>query len=138
DGPTGRAASSRPPAARGPGGVPMTAPLVPLPLPDLTGLIQPILAVLGVFGAAKIGPPLVQRARQRAYDEVSAAEAVRLVISAPIGLQSDPDLATELIRALHPRQRRGFDGWRVGWPSAELAVGWRDGELTWEVDTNRQ
>jgi hypothetical protein len=116
----------------------MTQPLVPLPLPDLTGLIQLILVVLGVYAAAKIGPPLLRRARQRAYDEVAAAEAVRLVISAPIGLPPDPDLATELVRAFHPRQRRGFDGWRVGWPSAELAVAWRAGELTWEVDTNRQ
>ena len=116
----------------------MAEPLIPLPIPDLTRLIQPILAVLSVYGAAKIGPPFVQHARQRAYDEVSAAEAVRLVISPPLGLTPDPDLAIELIRAIHPRQRRGFDGWRVGWPTAELRVVSREGEVAWEVVTNRQ
>ena len=116
----------------------MTEPLVPLPLPDLTGLIQPVLAVLGAYGAAKIGPPLVRTARQRAYDEASSAEAVRLVISAPAGLAPDPDLAVELIRAIHPRQRRGLDGWRAGWPSIELQVVHADGALGWEVVTNRQ
>jgi len=116
----------------------MTEPLVPLPLPDLTVLVQPLAAVFAAYGAAKIGPPLVRRARQRAYDEASAAEAVRLVISSPVGFDPDEELATELIRALHPRQGRGFDGWRVGWPSAELRVVWRRGELQWEIVTNRQ
>ena len=82
--------------------------------------------------------PLLRRARQRAYDGASAAEAVRLVISAPAGLVPDRDLATELIRALHPRQRRGFDAWRIGWPSTELRVVRRRGEIAWEFVANRQ
>ena len=116
----------------------MAQPLIPLPLPDLTGLIELFGAGLATFGAVKIGPPLVQGARQRAYDEVSQTEAVRLVVAPPSGLPPDPDLATELIRALHPRQRRGFDRWRVGWPSAELCVTRTDGQLAWAIDTNRQ
>ena len=54
----------------------MTGPLIPLPLPDLTGLVQPVATVFAAYGAAKIGPPLVRNARQRAYDEASAAEVV--------------------------------------------------------------
>ncbi len=116
----------------------MAQPLIPLPLPDLTGLIELFGAGLATFGAVKIGPPLVQGARQRAYDEVSQTEAVRLVIAPPSGLPPDPELATELIRSFHPRQRRGFDRWRVGWPSAELRVTQTDGQLAWAIDTNRQ
>jgi hypothetical protein len=116
----------------------MTEPLVPIPLPDLTVIVQPVAAVLAAYGAAKIGPPLIRTARQRAYDEASGAEAVRLVISSLAGLAPDRDLAVELVRAFHPRQRRGFDGWRVGWPSIELRVVHVDGELRWEVVANRQ
>ena len=116
----------------------MTEPLVPFPLPDLTVIVQPVAAVLAAYGAAKIGTPLVRRARQGAFDDASAAEAVSLVVSAPPGLAPDPELAVEIIRALHPRQRRGFDAWRVGWPSIELRVVRRGGELTWEIVTNRQ
>ena len=115
----------------------MTEPLVPIPLPDLTVIVQPVAAVLAAYGAAKVGPPLIRTARQRAYDEASSAEAVRLVISSPAGLAPDPDLAVELVRAFHPRQRRGFDGWRVGWPSIELQVVHADDELSWEIATNR-
>jgi len=114
----------------------MTEPLVPLP--DLTVLVQPVAAVFAAYGAAKIGTPLVRRARQGAFDDASAAEAVSLVISVPPGLAPDPELTVEIIRALHPRQRRGFDAWRVGWPSIELRVVHRGGELTWEIVTNRQ
>jgi hypothetical protein len=116
----------------------MTGPLIPLPLPDLTWLVQPVAAVFSAYGAAKIGPPLVRNARQRAYDEASAAEVVALVISPPVGLTPDPELSVELIRALHPRQRRGFDAWRVGWPSIELRLVHRDDEVRWEIVTNRQ
>jgi Helicase HerA, central domain len=116
----------------------MAQPLIPLPLPDLTGLIELFGAGFATFGAVKIGPPLVQGARQRAYDEVSQTEAVRLVIAPPSGQPPDPDLATELIRSFHPRQRRGYDRWRVGWPSAELCVIQTDGQLAWAIDTNSQ
>ncbi len=116
----------------------MTGPLIPLPLPDMTGLVQPIAAVFAAYGAAKIGPPLVRSARQRAYDEASAAEGVALVLSPPVGLTPDPELSVELIRALHPRQRRGFDAWRVGWPSIELRLVHSGDEIRWEIVTNRQ
>jgi hypothetical protein len=62
----------------------MTEPL--FPLPDLTVLVQPVAAVFAAYGAAKIGTPLVRRARQGAFDDASAAEAVSLVVSAPPGL----------------------------------------------------
>ena len=97
---------------------------VPFPnIFDIIGpVLQPILLVVALYVAIKIGPPIVGRLRQRAYDEAGAAEAVALVISPPVGLTPDPELSVELIRALHPRQRRGFDAWRVGWPSIELRV----------------
>jgi hypothetical protein len=116
----------------------MTEPLVPISLPDLTVVVQPVAAVFAAYGAVKIGPPLIRRARQRAYDEASGAEIVRLTISPPPGLDPDPELAIELVRALHPRQRRGLDAWRIGWPSVELDVAYRSGELVWEIVANRQ
>jgi len=116
----------------------MTEPLFPLPVPDLTVLVQPVAALFAAYGAVKIAPPLIRRARQRAYDEASEAEIVRLTISPPPGLDPDPELAVELVRALHPRQRRGVDAWRIGWPSVELDVVHRRGELVWEVVANRQ
>jgi energy-coupling factor transporter ATP-binding protein EcfA2 len=116
----------------------MTEPLVPIPLPDLTVIVQPVATVFAAYGAVKIGPPLIRKARQRAYDEASDAEAVRLTISPPPGLDPDPELAIELVRALHPRERRGFGTWRVGWPAIELDVVRRHGELVWEIVANRQ
>lgn len=100
--------------------------------------VQPLAAILGAYGVVKVTAPLLRRVRRRAYDGASAAEAVRLVISAPAGLVPDRDLPIELVRALHPRQRRGFDAWRMGWPSTELRVVRRRGELAWEIVANRQ
>ena len=97
-------------------------------------IVTPAVVLLAVLA----GPRLIGRWRQRAYDELSAAEAVRLTITPPAGLPPDADLATELIRAVHPRQRRGFGPWRVGWPLVELSVVGRGGEMTWEVTVNRQ
>src|SRR6266511_1007876 len=114
--------------------------LVPIPsIFDILGPAVPFVAIaLVMYAAFKIGPALVGIARQRAYDEASAAEAVRLTIEPPAGLDPNPVLATELIRGLHPRQRRGFDGWKAGWPSLDFRVVWRDRRLAWEVVTNRQ
>ena len=113
-----------------------------VPFPNIFEVIgpvlQPILLVVALYVAIKIGVPIVRRLRQRAYEQAGAVEAVSLVISPPVGLTSDPELSVELIRALHPRQRRGFDAWRVGWPSIELRVVHRGGELVWEIVTNRQ
>jgi hypothetical protein len=113
-----------------------------IPFPNIFDVIgpalQPILLVVGLYVAIKIGLPTAGRLRQHAYEQGSEAEAVSLVISPPVGVTPDPELAVELIRALHPRQRRGFDAWRVGWPSIELRVVLRGGELDWEIVTNRQ
>ena len=97
----------------------MTEPLVPLPLPDLTVIVQPVAVVLAAYGAAKFGPPLVRTARQRAYDEASITEAVRLLVSAPAGPAPDPDFAVALVRAFHPRQHPGLSGWRARAPPPE-------------------
>jgi hypothetical protein len=94
--------------------------------------------VVGLVVAVVVLARLVPIFRQRAYDRAAANERVRLVIATPSGLDPNPELAVGLIRGLHPRQRRGFDAWRVGWPSADLRVVWRDGALAWEIDTNRQ
>jgi hypothetical protein len=112
---------------------------------DLPGILRslvaflPLLAaVVGLVVAAALAARLVPILRQRAYDRASAKETVRLIIAPPAGLDANPELAVGLIRGLHPRQRRGFDAWRLGWPSAELRVVWRNGALAWEIATNRQ
>lgn len=110
--------------------------LVPFLDPAVLG--PPFAAVFGTYGAVKLGPPLVRRARQRAYDEACAAEAVRLVVAPTAAMLADPGAAMALIRAFHPHQRRGLDAWRVGWPSVELRVVWRDGALAWELVAGRQ
>ena len=109
-----------------------------VPFLDPTVLGPPVAAVFGAYGAVKLGPPIVRRARQRAYDEACAAEAVRLVIAPTAAMAVDPGAATALIRALHPHQRRALDPWRVGWPSLELRVVWRGGALAWELIAGRQ
>lgn len=113
-----------------------------VPIPSVFDTLGPavpfVVVALAIYAAIKIGPVLVGIARQRAYDEVSAAEAVRLTIEPPAGLDPNPALATELIRGLHPRQRRGFDGRKVGWPSLDFRVVWRDRQLAWEIVTNPQ
>jgi energy-coupling factor transporter ATP-binding protein EcfA2 len=103
------------------------------------GVLLPlIIAAAGMLLLTAFGPRQIARWRQRAYDEASAAEAVRLTVSPPAGLGPDAELAIELIRAVHPRQRRGFGFWKVGWPLVELSVVGRGGELSWEITTNRQ
>lgn len=103
------------------------------------GVLLPLFTAAAVMLLlAVFGPRLIIGWRQRAYDETSAAEAVRLTVSPPPGSAPDAELATELIRAVHPRQRRGFGLWRVGWPLVELSVAGRRGELSWELTTNRQ
>lgn len=102
-------------------------------------VLLPLIALAAVMlFLALLGPRLISGARQRAYDEASAAEAVRLTIAPPPGIAPHPELATELIRAFHPRQRRGFGFWKVGWPLVDLSVLGRGGELSWEITTNAQ
>jgi energy-coupling factor transporter ATP-binding protein EcfA2 len=107
-------------------------------LEALGPLLPLLVAATALALLVTLGPRLVAAWRQRAYDEASAAAAVRLTIAPPPGMVPDPELPTELIRAVHSRQRRGFDAWRFGWPAAELSVIGGDGELAWEVVTNRQ
>jgi len=102
-----------------------------------------LLAVLGavllvVGGAVLLGPRIVGALRQRAYDRAAVAETVCLELVPARTPEIDEATATALVRGLHPRQRRGVDRWRVGWPSAELRAVWRDGELTWQVEAPRQ
>ncbi len=112
---------------------------------DLAPILHGLLAVLprlalvaGLVVGVAVFLRLVPILRQRAYDRASASEAIRLVIAPPAGLDANPELAIQLIRGLHPRRRRGFDTWRLGWPRSELRVVWRAGELAWEIATNRQ
>jgi hypothetical protein len=103
-------------------------------MPFVPQLVAGIGMIVALVLVARLAPVL----RQRAYDRTSEREVVRLVVAPPAGLDKDPELAVQLIRGLHPRQRRGFDTWRLGWPKAELRVVWRDGQLSWEISTNRQ
>ena len=97
------------------------------------------LAVAIVVGVAMLlAVRAVPRLRQRGYDAVAARERVRLVIALPAGEDPSPSVPAELVRALHPRQRRGVDRWRVGWPAYELRVVWRRGQLAWEIETGAQ
>ena len=104
----------------------------------LASLAPLAVAIVGLAVLLILVVRLVPVARQRAYDRVSAAETVRLVVALPARAAADAGLGVELIRALHPRARRGFDAWRVGWPRIELRLVWRDGSLAWEIETNRQ
>ena len=109
--------------------------------PMLRGLVPfgPVaVTTLGLLVAAVLVARLVPLARQRAYDRASAKETVRLVIALPARVDADPSLAVELIRGIHPRQRRGLDAWPVGWPAIELRVVSRGGAVAWEIETNRQ
>lgn len=113
-----------------------------LDLSKILGLALPFAplaaAVVGLAVAAVLAARWVPVLRQHAYDIVSERESIRLVVAPPAGLDTNPELAVQLIRGLHPRQRRGLDAWRIGWPKAELRVVWRDGVLAWEISTNRQ
>lgn len=58
---------------------------VPFPnIFDIIGpVLQPILLVVALYVAIKIGVPIVNRLRQRAYEQAGTAEAVSLVIHLP-------------------------------------------------------
>lgn len=110
---------------------------VEFPIPYELFLIVPAVLGTGLL-AARVGPSIVAARRQAAYERVVAPETIRLEIAVPSNQRRDPDLPVELIRALHPRQRRGVDRWAVGWPPFELRVVARHDELTWQVDAPRQ
>lgn len=104
----------------------------------LSGLAVVGLALLALVAAVALGPRLVGALRQRGYDRAAGAELVRLELTAGRIAELDKASAVAMIRGLHPRQRRGLDGWRVGWPASELRVVWRDGALAWQVEGHRQ
>ena len=93
---------------------------------------------LALVAAVAVGPRLFRGLRQRAYDRAAGAELVRVELTPTRLDELDDASAVAMIRGLHPRQRRGFDTWRVGWPASELRVVSRDGELAWQVEGHRQ
>jgi hypothetical protein len=107
------------------------------PIPMELTLFLPVL-LGGTLLAAKLGPPIVAARRQAAYDRVVASEQVRLEIVPSAGRTADPGATLELIRAVHPRHRRGVSTWAVGWPASELRAVWRDGCLAWQLELPKQ
>ena len=110
---------------------------VPFPLPPLLLVIMGG-AFLFVLAGLSIVAPLGTRARQAGYERVVARERVRLEVILPANVDLDADATAELIRALHPGQRRGVDRFRVGWPPIELRFLWRDGAMHWQIDCPAQ
>jgi len=109
------------------------------PFQDLFMWLAVIGGALLILGAGvALSPRLLRRLRQRSYDHTAADELVRVELTPARSGEIDAAAATAVIRGLHPRQRRGFDRWRVGWPSCELRVVWRDGDLRWQVEGHRQ
>lgn len=111
-------------------------------LSSVHGLL-PMLAAVGVAGCTllvvvAVGPRAVTGWRQRAYDRAASAETVRVELIANRIDMLEQRMAVALVRGLHPRQRRGLDRVRVGWPSCELRVVWRDGGLSWQFEAPRQ
>jgi hypothetical protein len=111
----------------------------PSPFEILRVVLPPLAAIVVVLVLVKLGPPLVRRLRQRAYDRTSAGEMQRLEIAIGRGRAGTPDAAIALVRGLHPGRRLSAGGWwRVGWPSIELRAVWRDGRLAWQIDADAE
>src|ERR1035437_9804910 len=104
---------------------------IPFPIPPL------LLAIMGgaflfVLAGLSIVLPLATGVRQAGYERAVGRELVRLEVILPANVEHDADATAELIRALHPGQRRGVDWFRVGWPPIELRLLRRDGVLHWQ------
>jgi hypothetical protein len=110
---------------------------VPFPIPPILLVIMGG-AFLFVLAGLSIVPPLATTARQAGYERVVRAELVRLEVVLPANAQLDADATAELIRALHPGQRRGVDRVRVGWPPIELRLVWRESSMHWQIDCPSQ
>lgn len=110
---------------------------VPFPIPPLV-----LVLVGGVFlfvlAGLSIGSSLAGPLRQAGYERTVRREMVRLEIVLPANAAVDADSTAELIRALHPGQRRGVDKLRVGWPPIELRLLWREGSMHWQIDCPAQ
>jgi hypothetical protein len=91
-----------------------------------------------VLVGLSVGPALVTSVRQAGYERAVGRELVRLEVILPANVELDADATSELIRALHPGQRRGVDRFRVGWPPIELRLLWRDGAIHWQIDRPAQ
>jgi len=85
-----------------------------------------------------VAPRTVGPLHQAAYDRATERERMRLELLIPAGYDPDPTVGVELVRALHPRHRRGVNAWRVGWPTLELRLVWRAGEAHWQIDCPAQ
>jgi hypothetical protein len=110
---------------------------VPFPIPPL------LLAIMGgaflfVLAGLSVVPPLATGVRQGGYERAVRRELVRLEVILPANVELDADATAELIRALHPGQRRGVDRFRVGWPPIELRLVWRGGSMHWQIDCPAQ
>jgi hypothetical protein len=110
---------------------------VPFPIPPL------LLAIMGgaflfVLAGLSIVLPLATGVRQAEYERAVGRDLVRLEVILPANVELDVDATAELIRALHPGQRRGVDWFRVGWPPIELRFLWRDGVMHWQIDCPAQ
>jgi hypothetical protein len=110
---------------------------VPFPIPPL------LLAIMGgaflfVLAGLSVVPPLATGVRQGGYERAVRREMVRLEVILPANVELDADATAELIRALHPGQRRGVDRFRVGWPPIELRLAWRGGSMHWQIDCPAQ
>ncbi len=110
---------------------------VPFPIPPLLLVIMAS-AVLFVLAGMSIVPPLATSVRQAGYERVVRRELVRLEVILPANAALHADATAELVRALHPGQRRGVGRWRVGWPPIELRFLWRDGSMHWQIDCPAQ
>jgi hypothetical protein len=104
-------------------------------LPDLL----PFAGLLGTgaFGLA-IGPQLVRRLRQRAYDRAVGGERLRWVLRLDPRSTGDPDGGRRLVAGLHPGIRRGVSPWASGWPELTLAVTTVGQRARWEIEAPRQ
>jgi hypothetical protein len=110
---------------------------VPFPIPPL------LLAIMGgaflfVLAGLSVVPPLATGVRQGGYERAVGRDLVRREVILPANVELDADATAELIRALHPGQRRGVDRFRVGWPPIELRLAWRGGSMHWQIDCPAQ
>ena len=106
--------------------------------PVLGGLLPLVLVAAVVLVVLILGPRSIGPFRQRAYERAAAGAQVRLELLVPAGYDPDPAVGVELLRALHPRHRRGVDPLRVGWPTIELRLLWREGTARWQIDCPAQ
>ena len=115
---------------------------VPTPLdllgPVLGGLLPIVLLAAVVVLVLILEPRAIGPLRQAAYERAVERERVRLELLVPAGHDPDSAVGVALLRALHPRHRRGVDPLRVGWPTIELRLVWRDGTARWQIDCPAQ